>query len=158
MDGKPLDKPLPTLTTSAGHFAQITTYLEKIDTTQDLHNWDKVRALLNEYAGYNIADDEILIIEINGEKHFISDVGMRMLKAKELMLAQGFPIDYVLDIESAIGKKYCEAKQIARMGNAVCPPVAEALIRANCPDMANKTKIKTMEKLTSTIEKVRKVC
>lgn len=158
MDGKSLDKPMPTITTSAGHFAQITTYLEKIDTTQDLHNWDKVRALLNEYAGYNIADDEILIIEINGEKHFISDVGMRMLKAKELMLAQGFPIDYVLDIESAIGKKYCEAKQIARMGNAVCPPVAEALIRANCPEMANKTKIKTMEKLTSTIEKVRKVC
>lgn len=158
MDGKPLDKPLPTITTSGGHFAQITTYLEKIDTTQDLHNWDKVRALLNEYADYNIADDEILIIEINGEKHFISDVGMRMLRAKELMLAQGFPIDYVLDIESAIGKKYCEAKQIARMGNAVCPPVAEALIRANCPEMATKTKIKTMEKLTSTIENVRKVC
>lgn len=158
MDGKPLDKPLSTITTSAGHFAQITTYLEKIDTTQDLYNWDKVRALLNEYADYNIADDEILIIEIYGEKHFISDVGMRMLRAKELMLAQGFPIDYVLDIESAIGKKYCEAKQIARMGNAVCPPVAEALIRANCPEMANKTKIKTMEKLTSTIENVRKVC
>ncbi len=158
MDGKSLDKPLPTITTSAGHFAQITTYLEKIDTNQDLHNWDKVRTLLNEYAGYNIADDEILIIEINGEKHFISYVGMRMLKAKELMLAQGFPIDYVLDIESAIGKKYCEAKQIARMGNAVCPPVAEALIRANCPEMANKTKIKTMKKLTSTIEKVRKIC
>ena len=58
-----------------------------------------------------------------------------MLKPQELMLAQGFPFDYVLDIETHIGKKYSVAKQIGRMGNAVCPPVATALIRANCAEM-----------------------
>lgn len=142
MDGKSLDEPMPTLTTSAGHFAEIKTYLLPIDTKQDLMHWNEVRQLLNEYADYSIKDNEILIIEIAGTPYFIGDIGMRMLKAEELKLAQGFPVDYIIDIESHIGKKYSEAKQIARLGNAVCPPVATALIRANCADMAyNKTLI-----------------
>lgn len=144
-DCKPMGEPFPTVTTSAGHFAQVVTYLQKIDTAQDLGRWDDVRKLLNQYAGYNIAPDEILILEIGGVKHCISDIGMRMLKAEELKLAQGFPKDYVIDIENAIGKKYSEAKQIARLGNAVCPPVAKALILANCADMALiKKDIETM--------------
>lgn len=147
MDGKSLEKPLPTLTTSAGHFAEIRTYLLPIDNTQELYHWHEVRKLLNEYANYQIEENEILIIEINGVPHFIGDVGMRMLKAEELKLAQGFPVDYVIDIERHIGKKYCEAKQIARLGNAVCPPVATALIRANCPEMAYKKAITTVAQL-----------
>ena len=78
---------------------------------------------------------------------------MRMLKAKELMLAQGFPPDYILDIESHIGKKYSEAKQIARMGNAVCPPVATALVQANCVDIAIKKAITTMSQLEKVLNK-----
>ncbi len=145
------DSPLPTVTTKPRHYV-IKTYLQKADTTCGLGNWDKVRKLLNAYAGYSIADDEILIIEINGAQYFISDVGMRMLKAKELMLAQGFPPDYILDIESYIGKKYSEAKQIARMGNAVCPPVAAALIRDNCAEIAVKKIITTMAVLNAEFE------
>lgn len=147
MDCKSLDKPLPTLATSAGHFAEIRTYLLPIDNSQELYHWHEVRKLLNEYANYQIEENEILIIEINGVPHFIGDVGMRMLKAEELKLAQGFPVDYVIDIERHIGKKYCEAKQIARLGNAVCPPVATALIRANCPEMAYKKVITTIAQL-----------
>ena len=148
-DCKAMDEPLPTLTTSAGHFAQITTYIQKYDGTQNLKNWDKVRRLLNDYAGYSIAKDEILILEINGVQHFIADIGMRMLKAKELKLAQGFPVDYVIDIEPYIGKKYSEAKQIARLGNAVCPQVATALIRANMTDMAYKKPLHTVKELNA---------
>lgn len=151
MDCKAMDEPLPTLTTSAGHFAQAVTYIQKLDSTQDLKNWDKVRELLNKYAGYSIAEDEILILEISGVQHFIADVGMRMLKPKELKLAQGFPEDYVIDIEPYIGKKYNEAKQIARLGNAVCPPVATALIRANCADMCYKKPLSTVAELNTAI-------
>ena len=147
MDCKDLREPMPTLTTSAGHMAQIKTYLQKIDTTQDLRNWAKVRALLNDYAGYNIADDEILILEIDGAQYFIADIGMRMLKARELMLAQGFPEDYVIDIEQHIGKKYSEAKQIARIGNSVCPPVATALVRANAAYMIATRELTTVKEL-----------
>ena len=58
-----------------------------------------------------------MIIEIDEVPYFISDIGMRMLKAKELKLAQGFPADYIIDIESVTGKKYCEQKQIALLVN-----------------------------------------
>lgn len=151
MDGKSMDAPVPTLTTSAGHFAEIRTYLIPVDGTQDLYRWEDVRKLLNEYAGYSIHDDEVLIIEINGVPYFIGDIGMRMLKAEELKLAQGFPKDYIIDIEAYIGKKYNESKQIARLGNAVCPPVATALIRANCADMAYCRPIETVAQLDRVI-------
>lgn len=146
-----VDSPLPTVTTLPRHYV-VKTYLQKIDTAQDFGNWACVRELLNKYAGYSIAADEILIMEIDGERYFISDIGMRMLKARELMLAQGFPSDYIIDIESHIGKRYSEAKQIARMGNAVCPPVAEALVRANCAEIASQRVIATMAMLNAVID------
>lgn len=60
-------------------------------------------------------------------------------------------MDYIIDIERHIGKKYSEAKQIARLGNAVCPPVATALIRANCADMAYKKPLTTIAELERAI-------
>lgn len=146
-----VDSPLPTVTTRPRHYV-VKTYLQKIDTAQDFGNWACVRELLNKYAGYSIAADEILIMEIDGERYFISDIGMRMLKARELMLAQSFPPDYIIDIESHIGKRYSEAKQIARMGNAVCPSVAEALVRANCAEIASQRVIATMAMLNAVID------
>lgn len=146
-----VDNPLPTVTTLPRHYV-VKTYLQKMGSAQDFGNWACVRELLNKYAGYSIAADEVLIMEIDGERYFISDVGMRMLKARELMLAQGFPPDYIIDIESHIGKRYSEAKQIARMGNAVCPPVAEALVRANCADIASRRVIATMAMLNAVID------
>ncbi len=74
------------ITAHAGHMAQIVTYIQKLDTTQDLGNWHKVRKLLNDYAGYNIADDEILITEIDGVQHFIADVGMRYARRSQRRL------------------------------------------------------------------------
>ncbi len=154
MDGKSVDEPMPTITSKAAHHADVAVYLEKIDTTQDLGYWSEVRDLLNAYAGFDfkIAEDEIIIIEIDGEKYFISDIGMRMLEPRELALAMGMPSDYVIDIEPYIGKPYSKAKQIARIGNMVCAPVAEALVRANCADMAvdyarNGGRADTMEEL-----------
>ena len=151
MAGKSPLEPMPTLTTSAGHFAEIRTYLLPVDSTQDLYHWNEVRKLLNEYADYSIKENEILIIEIAGIPYFIGDIGMRMLKAEELKLAQGFPADYIIDIESLIGKKYSKAKQIARLGNAVCPPLATALVRANCPELCYKKVLVTVADLERAI-------
>lgn len=151
MDCKAMDEPCPTIT-QALKFGQVKTYLCKIDSVQNFGNWDKVRKLLNDYAGYSIADDEILILEIDKVQYFIYDVGMRMLKAKELKLAQGFPADYCIDIESKIGKKYSEAKQIARLGNAVCPPVATALVKANYIDVVAKPLV-TMAELSDHMQR-----
>lgn len=154
--GQRADKPVMTVDASPGHMAQVKTFLQKIDTMQDLGHWDEVRGLLNRYAGYTIADDEILLFEIGGQVYFIRDIGLRMLKAKELKLAQGFPEDYIIDIEPYIGKRYSEAKQIARLGNAVCPPVATALVRANCMEIAVGRTLTTMAQLRSVLESTAK--
>ena len=44
------------------------------------------------------------------------------------------------------GREYPRTKQVARCGNAVPPPFAEALVRANLPEMC-AGKIRTMEQL-----------
>lgn len=147
VDAKPLDEPMPTLTTSAGHMAVTETLLVKYEKGVNLYNWPQVRELLNKHGGWNIAEDEILLLHIGDSYVFIGDIGLRMMQAEELKLAQGFPVDYCIDIESKIGRKYSEAKQIARLGNAVCPPVATALIRANCPEMAYKKVLHTVAEL-----------
>jgi len=55
---------------------------------------------------------------------------MRMLTPRELFNAQGFPSDYIID-RDAHGEPITKTAQVAKCGNSVCPPIAEALVRAN---------------------------
>lgn len=142
MIGQSVTDPLSTVTTKE-HHAVINAYLTKLTgKEQNLGYWKEVRAMLNEYAGYNIAEDEILIIEIDKVQYFISDISMRMLEPRELAKAQGFPADYVLKVSDS----YSKSAQIARIGNSVCPVMTEVLVRANLPELCGK-KIKTMAQL-----------
>lgn len=68
------------------------------------------------------------------------DIGMRMLQPHELYRAQGFPEWYIID-QDYRGKKYAKDKQVARCGNAVPPPFAEALVRANLPELCQSKQI-----------------
>ena len=122
-----------TITASTGEFGAVYTRLEKISGFMDLKFWPQVRDMLNTYCGYNIADDEILIITIGGIDYFISDIGLRMLTPAELYRAQGFPIDYIIEHDYT-GKPYPKSQQVARCGNAVCPPLAKALVAVNMPE------------------------
>ena len=72
-----------------------------------------------------------------------------MLEPRELYNAQGFPADYIIDHDYK-GNVYPRSKQIARCGNAVPPPFAEALVRANLPEMCGG-KITTMRELSGVI-------
>lgn len=65
----------------------------------------------------------------------IVDIGMRMLSPRELFNAQGFPPDYVID-RDAEGRPITKTAQVAKCGNSVCPPLAEALARANMAEAA----------------------
>lgn len=145
MDCKSLNEPLPTITTSGGHFAEIRTFIAKYNKDTDLGHWEKVRKLLNTYCDYKLSNDEIVLFEINKDFYFISDIGMRMLEPRELYNAQGFPKDYIIDHDYK-GNTYTRTKQVARCGNAVPPPFAEALVRANLPEMCGQ-KISTMKEL-----------
>ena len=136
-DCKPLTEPVLTLCTSGGHIAEIRTSIVKYDNSENLGNWPEIRKLLNEHCGYTMADDEILLLEIGGEQYYISDIGMRMLTPRELYRAQGFPDDYIIEFD-VNGKAYSRSAQVARCGNAVPPPFAEALVRANLPEMCGR--------------------
>lgn len=145
-DGRTINEPLPTITTSGAHFAEIRTRIVKCSGTMDIGNWEEIRAMLNSYCGYTMQNDEILLLTINGEDYFISDIGMRMLEPRELYKAQGFPPDYIID-KDCNGKEYPRSKQVARCGNAVPPPFAEALVRANLPEWCSD-KIETMKEFS----------
>ncbi len=145
MDGQSVKEPLTTITAKE-HHAVTKVYLEKVTNRKELYRWKGVRELLNTYAGYTIGEDEILIIEVDGEQRFISDIAMRMLEPKELAAAQGFPSDYILQVSDS----YTKSAQIARIGNSVCPVMAKVLVRANLPELCGKD-IKTMAQLEKTL-------
>ncbi len=143
--GQSVNKPLRTITASVGEFGTVYTRLEKINGYNDLKFWPQVREMLNTYCGYNIAEDEILILTINGIDYFISDIGLRMLTPAELYRAQGFPEDYIIDHDYT-GKPYPKSQQVARCGNAVCPQMAKAVVVVNLPEYCI-VDIKTMAEL-----------
>lgn len=145
-----VDKPLHTILAKEKH-AVVTVKLTAADReANNLGHWEQVRQILNDYAGYDLKDDEILLFKVNGEVVFISDIGMRMLLPKELYAAQGFPSDYKFEFDWN-GKPYSKKAQVARCGNSVCPQMAEMLVRANVTDMAYKKPIRTMRELEKAI-------
>lgn len=126
-------EPLHTITTKDRH-GLVETRIEPLDgSVKDLGNWPEIRNLLNKYCGYSLKDNEILLFRIGGVDYFLSDIGLRMLEPRELYNAQGFPSDYIIDVDID-GRKYNRTKQVARCGNAVPPPFAEAFVRANLPE------------------------
>lgn len=137
-------EPLPTQT-SSGVFAVCRAHLAKIRSGDDLGHWPEIRALLNEFCGYTLAEDDVLLLEIGGALYYIADIGLRMLSPRELYNAMGFPPDYIID-RDYLGNEYKKSAQVARCGNAVCPPVASALVRANLPEWCGVT-ITTMAQL-----------
>lgn len=74
--------------------------------------------------------DRFGLVTVRGEEYQIVDIGMRMLAPRELFRAQGFPENYIIDRDSH-GKPITKTEQVARCGNSVCPPMSEALVKAN---------------------------
>ena len=143
--GQRADIPLRTITASAGEFGECRSVL----STQDIGYWPQIRELLNEHCGYNLADNEIILLNIGGTAYFIADITLRMLAPRELYNAMGFPPDYQID-RDYMGNTYIKSEQVARCGNAVCPPMAEAMVRANLPEWCSQ-KITTMEQLEAAV-------
>ncbi|MDR1659855.1 MAG: DNA cytosine methyltransferase [Desulfovibrio sp.] len=88
-----------------------------------------------------------LVVVVGGEKYMVADIGMRMLAPHELLAAQGFPPDYVLDAEID-GKKITKSAQIAMIGNSVCPPLAKQLVAANYVETLVKPKAPALSLMT----------
>lgn len=120
-------EPLHTITTSAGHFGEVRAFLIKYygdATGQDIEKpLDTVTT-----------KDRFGLVTIEGVDYQIVDIGLRMLEPKELYGCQGFPDDYIIDHDYT-GKTYPRSEQVKRCGNAVCPPIPAALVKANLPEL-----------------------
>ena len=139
---------LNTITAQGLEYAQCNAVLAKAGN-QDLGHWPEIRALLNQHCGYRLAEDEVILLIIGGTAYYIADITLRMLTPRELYNAMGFPPDYIID-RDYLGNAYSKTKQVARCGNAVCPPLAEAMVRANLPEWCGQ-KITTMRQFEDTV-------
>ena len=136
-DGKDIRQPLPTITAGDGHFGEVRAFLIKYygqGTGQDIKDpLDTVTA-----------QDRVGLVTINGTDYQIVDIGLRMLEPRELYGCQGFPDDYIIDHDYT-GKTYPRSEQVRRCGNAVCPPIPAALVRANLPELCVAERMPNMQ-------------
>ena len=126
-DGRDVRDPIPTITAGDGHFGEVRAFLIKYygqGTGQDI----------KEPLDTVTAQDRFGLVTINGTDYQIIDIGLRMLEPRELYGCQGFPDDYIIDHDYT-GKTYPRSEQVRRCGNAVCPPIPAALVRANLPEL-----------------------
>lgn len=165
--GWPMERPMSTITTQDHHHL-VTSHLVKFYGTSQHgapvnaplptilagggHHVGEVRAFLVKYFGQGVAKDlrepmatlttkhRIGLVMVHGHPYEIVDIGMRMLTARELFNAQGFPPDYVINpvVERVVRGKRVNApmtitESIKKCGNSVSPPHARALVAANMP-------------------------
>lgn len=147
--GSSMSEPVQTITAGGGHFGVVTTTAVKAESDADLKHWPEIRELLNTYCGYNLGSEDVILFQIDGTLYFMADIGLRMLTPRELYSANGFPPDYIIDRDYK-GNSYGKSKQVARCGNAVPPPFAAALVRANLPEWCG-AEIRTMEELEKVV-------
>lgn len=122
--GQSVLEPVPTLTAGGGHVGEVRAFLMKYYGTGG--QWQSVNDPLHTIS----TRARLGLVTVHGQPYQIVDIGMRMLTPRELFRAQGFPEDYVID-RDATGKPFTITNQIAKCGNSVCPPLAEALVRTN---------------------------
>lgn len=126
--GQGCDEPIHTITTSPGHFGLISAFLIKYYGNGTGQQVNEPLATITTKDRFGLVN---VVLDIKGEKYIISDIFLRMLKPRELMLMQGFPEDYIIDRDYK-WQSYPIAKQVARIGNSVVPIMAKKLVEANC--------------------------
>lgn len=117
-DGQPIGKPFPTVRAEGTHLAEVRAFLIK----------------------HSKSDRQSSLVRVGGEDYVIVDIGMRMLTARELFRAQGFPNEYKIDLRVR-GKLLSKTAQVRMCGNSVCPPMAAAIIRSNFPEQASMVNV-----------------
>ena len=151
-----LDKPLGTIVAGGAKHALVAAFLAKhyggvvgqdlrrpIGTVTATDHHSLVAAFLVKFYGSGgqwaacsepmhtlPTKDRMGLVTVAGEQYRIVDIGLRMLQPRELARAQGFGEDYLLEAPH-LGRPLPKHAQVRMIGNSVCPPLAEALVRAN---------------------------
>lgn len=137
-----INEPLHTISAGGQHHAEVRAFLLAYYGTDQDQAPDSPLATVT-------SRDRFGLVTIHGQDYEIVDIGLRMLAPHELYRAQGFPAGYVIDEipdpellfaggEQADGDPLSlpripltKSAQVRMCGNSVCPPLSEALIRAN---------------------------
>jgi DNA (cytosine-5)-methyltransferase 1 len=129
---------------TSNRFALVTAKLQRAEEPN--LNAERVYAFLIAYYGSSIGQsldeplatvvtkDRFGLVLVKGTPFKIMDIGLRMLEPHELYAGQGFPEGYVFDRDDA-GRPLPKKDQVEKCGNAVPPQFAEALVRANLPEL-----------------------
>lgn len=151
-----LDKPLGTVVAGGAKHALVAAFLAKhytgvvgtdmrqpIGTVTSVDHHSLVQAFLVKFYGQGgqwagcdepmhtiPTKDRMGLVTVQGEQYRIADIGLRMLQPRELARAQGFGESYELEVNRN-GLALPKHAQVRMIGNSVCPPLAEALVRAN---------------------------
>jgi DNA (cytosine-5)-methyltransferase 1 len=114
-----VDEPARTVTACGNHAALVYAFLTKYYSSGG--QWQAAGEPLHTVTGNDRMG--LVVVTVGGQQYAVVDIGMRMLRPAELARAQGFPDDVVLTGTLS--------DQVERVGNSVCPDVAEAVVRAN---------------------------
>lgn len=161
--GRPADEPLATLTQAGAQQGVVTAHMMRQFGTSIGHALDEpthtdtatvnksalIAPFLATYYGNGIGQEAdgplrtdttkdrfgLVTVDIDGQTYAIADIGMRMLTPRERFRAQGFPDSYIID-RKPDGSPITSTVQGSCCGNSVCPPLAEALVAANCGHLA----------------------
>lgn len=136
------DEPLGTISAQGQHHAEVRAFLlSYYGSDQD----PKIGGPLATVT----SRDRFGLVTIHGQDYEIVDIGLRMLAPPELYRAQGFPEHYIIgeipdpallfvdgrqttsDPRALPRIPLTKSAQVRMCGNSVCPPLSEALIRAN---------------------------
>ena len=105
-DGRNIAEPIPTITAGDGHFGEVRAFLIK-------YYGDATGQDIEKPLDTVTTKDRFGLVTIEGVDYRIVDIGLRMLEPKE----------------------YPRSEQVRRCGNAVCPPIPAALVKANLPEL-----------------------
>lgn len=149
--GQSMFEPIHTITTSPGHFGQVSVLAVKLEellksgvSKETAEKCTCVSEFIIEYYGSGtgqtvdsplhtiVTKDRFALITVLADEYVILDVFLRMLTAEELKLAQGFPRDYIIDRDYK-WNTYPVSERVKRIGNSVVPVMAQKLVEANCP-------------------------
>lgn len=129
---QPMDEPVPSVV-SRDRFALVDMPVRDLDFEMQRDaqgRYVQVRAFLRRHGIIGPEDEAEVVIA--GVRYRIVDIGMRMLRPRELYRAQGFPDTYQIAPRHR-GKHLSATSQVRMCGNSVPPHFSCSLVTANLP-------------------------
>lgn len=144
-DARDLQEPLRTVSAGGEHHALVEYHLSPDAEAGALRcaaflmqyyseggQWSDLRDPLNTIT----TRDRLALVTvwIKGDPYVVVDICLRMLTPRELANATGFPPQYIL-AHGHDGRIFTKAQQVFHIGNAVPPPLQQAVTGANFSDL-----------------------